>query len=305
MRKLLRVKYLTIASYLFVMAAPSANCQLFPQSDSVWLEADGFDSRRTFDEVSFSVKVLFNLSEATIGAKFAFSWDNVADWRIDSVTFGPASIDWEIKSEIDTAAANQTGLFEIKSVGIFFHTAPGWELHHSTIYFSQRPLSDWNTGASVTINSQQETPFDDFWFGPTTGGYTYPVFGEPFTLSSLDLDSDGFADQFDNCPEVANEFQIDQNQDGIGDICQFPCGDITADSLVTYSDISALVEYYFHGSTSLATRELGDVNCDGIVNLQDIMNLISFVNGSLPELCCYLANPREPDVIYMYQRDQK
>ncbi|MFZ3137206.1 MAG: PKD domain-containing protein [Thermodesulfovibrionales bacterium] len=36
---------------------------------------------------------------------------------------------------------------------------------------------------------------------------------------ALDIDGDGVADEFDNCPTVSNSNQIDTNSDGIGDAC--------------------------------------------------------------------------------------
>ncbi len=36
----------------------------------------------------------------------------------------------------------------------------------------------------------------------------------------IDTDNDGIPDSEDNCPEVFNEFQLDYNQNGIGDVCE-------------------------------------------------------------------------------------
>ena len=35
-----------------------------------------------------------------------------------------------------------------------------------------------------------------------------------------DMDSDGIADDADNCPEIANEEQIDTDADGLRDACR-------------------------------------------------------------------------------------
>ena len=39
------------------------------------------------------------------------------------------------------------------------------------------------------------------------------------TTTTVDLDSDGINDDFDNCPSSANADQVDTDGDGIGDAC--------------------------------------------------------------------------------------
>ena len=37
--------------------------------------------------------------------------------------------------------------------------------------------------------------------------------------ATLDTDSDGYEDLYDNCPESSNVDQADTNNDGVGDAC--------------------------------------------------------------------------------------
>jgi hypothetical protein len=41
------------------------------------------------------------------------------------------------------------------------------------------------------------------------------------SLDCSDADSDGFCDDVDNCPTVANADQLDSNHDGVGDVCEY------------------------------------------------------------------------------------
>nr|WP_283808748.1 thrombospondin type 3 repeat-containing protein [Microvenator marinus] len=36
-----------------------------------------------------------------------------------------------------------------------------------------------------------------------------------------DTDGDGILDMCDNCPTIFNPDQLDQNENGIGDLCEF------------------------------------------------------------------------------------
>ena len=48
--------------------------------------------------------------------------------------------------------------------------------------------------------------------------------GDNLVDEGFDMDSDGIADCFDNCPTMYNPDQYDEDRDGIGDVCEdFPC----------------------------------------------------------------------------------
>lgn len=56
---------------------------------------------------------------------------------------------------------------------------------------------------------------------------------EPETIAIADADGDGIADDVDNCPNNANENQADNDQNGIGDVCD---PDIDGDGIANESD---------------------------------------------------------------------
>jgi len=65
------------------------------------------------------------------------------------------------------------------------------------------------------------------------------------------------------------------------------CGDANGDSVVTMDDVAFLQAYYFECSTPPFPCLASDVNCDGSVDLADIIYLARYLNGTVSELCCW------------------
>ena len=115
----------------------------------------------------------------------------------------------------------------------------------------------------------------------------------------IDTDGDGWADpafrcnmcpfEFDNCPAVYNPDQTDANGDGIGDACQYVCGDANGDKSANVGDAVFLISYVFKGGAAPVPLCAGDANGDGGTNVGDAVYMISYVfKGGMPpvESCC-------------------
>lgn len=92
-------------------------------------------------------------------------------------------------------------------------------------------------------------------------------------LSGLDMgvpDSDGdlFADNVDNCSVVANNNQLDADDDGYGNACD---ADLNNDCVVNFLDVSEFSNQFL--SSGILTA---DFNGDGVVNFVDLPILSSF-----------------------------
>jgi len=72
--------------------------------------------------------------------------------------------------------------------------------------------SDWNPDADLNGDNEIEMSDVIIWMD-MSGGRPGPSFG-------LSTDKDGWIDERDNCPDVANPDQIDTDGDGIGDACE-------------------------------------------------------------------------------------
>lgn len=89
----------------------------------------------------------------------------------------------------------------------------------------------------------------------------------------LDADGDLWGDVCDNCPEDYNPGQEDEDNDGIGNVCDAN-GDVNQDGLVDVIDIVMLVDIILDG---LMYDLNGDFNNDGINNVIDIVWLVEII----------------------------
>ena len=63
-------------------------------------------------------------------------------------------------------------------------------------------------------------------------------------------------------------------------------GDANADGIINVGDIVYLVTYLYKGGPSPIPPEAGDANCDGVVNVGDIVYLVSYLyKGGPPPAC--------------------
>jgi hypothetical protein len=117
----------------------------------------------------------------------------------------------------------------------------------------------------------------------------------------VDTDGDGFGDPGhpenccfeDNCPAIYNPDQSDSDHDGYGDVCDI-CGDADASGAVDIDDVVNLISYIFAGGPEPAPYESGDADCSGDVDIDDVVWLIAYIfsGGNAP---CDTDGDRVPD----------
>ena len=112
--------------------------------------------------------------------------------------------------------------------------------------------------------------------------------------NGADADSDGFADECDNCPQIVNADQLDSDLDGLGDLCD-PCPGSSADP------DGDLIQSCVDNCVSVANSGQEDVDLDGIGNVCDACPLDSLNDADHDGLCSNLdncpgiANPGQED----------
>ncbi|MFW9842199.1 MAG: dockerin type I domain-containing protein [Candidatus Thorarchaeota archaeon] len=104
-------------------------------------------------------------------------------------------------------------------------------------------------------------------------------------MGSMDTDQDCIPNEIDNCPDAYNPGQEDTDEDGIGDACDFLCGDSNGDGSINVSDAVFLINYVFKGGPPPDPLEAGDANCDSGISVADAVYIINFVFKSGPDPC--------------------
>ena len=93
-------------------------------------------------------------------------------------------------------------------------------------------------------------------------------------------------DDCSNCSLHHNPFQEDNDGDGIGNICDYVCGDFDGDLSVNILDVVYLIDYKYKGGFEPVPLDRMDANHDGLLNILDIVFLINFKYKADPAPVC-------------------
>jgi len=66
----------------------------------------------------------------------------------------------------------------------------------------------------------------------------------------------------------------------------FKRGDVNVDELIDLGDLLHLISYLYKGGPACCPKEAGDVNCDGVTDLGDILFVIGYLYKGGPSPSC-------------------
>jgi len=67
----------------------------------------------------------------------------------------------------------------------------------------------------------------------------------------------------------------------------YKSGDVNADGVIDLGDLLHLISYLFKGGPAPHPLEAGDINCDGVIDLGDLLYMINYLyRGGPPPLHC-------------------
>jgi len=73
----------------------------------------------------------------------------------------------------------------------------------------------------------------------------------------------------------------------VGCTVEYVCGDADGDNDVTWDDVTYLWEFYYSYGPFPEPPDAGDPNCDGHIDISDLVHLAEYLNGSGQEPCCF------------------
>jgi len=68
---------------------------------------------------------------------------------------------------------------------------------------------------------------------------------------------------------------------------EYVCGDANGDNELTWDDVTYLWEFYYTYGPFPEPPDAGDPNCDGHIDISDLVSLAEYLNGSGQEPCCF------------------
>jgi FG-GAP repeat/FG-GAP-like repeat len=109
-----------------------------------------------------------------------------------------------------------------------------------------------------------------------------------FSLDGLgDINGDGFDDYIVGAPfNDANGNSSGRAYVFYGGRQRYLCGDVNMDNQVDSTDVTYLIDYYFHAGPPPQPFDAGNVNCSAGIDISDIIYLMMKLDNQIPNVCC-------------------
>ena len=129
-----------------------------------------------------------------------------------------------------------------------------------------------------------------FSYGEPNGGEAYFYVGTATPVLMGDTDNDGVADNMDNCPDTYNPDQADNNNNGIGNVCDY---------VLVGSEFVKIEETVVHSGGIGATDSDGEVEAEDnsvITNSGTFAQAYEFDIDNSSQVTNQISNPAAPDL---------
>jgi FG-GAP repeat len=109
-----------------------------------------------------------------------------------------------------------------------------------------------------------------------------------FSLDGLgDINGDGFDDYIVGAPfNDAGGIDAGRAYVFYGGRQRYLCGDVNMDNQVDSTDVTYLIDYYFHAGPPPQPFNAGNVNCTAGIDISDIIYLMMKLDNQIPNTCC-------------------
>ncbi|MCK5125442.1 MAG: hypothetical protein KAR42_04240 [candidate division Zixibacteria bacterium] len=161
-----------------------------------------------------------------------------------------------------------------------------------------------NSGVAVIgdYDEHDEVRLEYYWGGewrrwPSSVSFYAQMYFDICT-AALDDDSDMVGNIDDNCVDTYNPDQLDSDGDGIGDVCDYVCGDANYDISANVADVVYIINNIFRGGPNPYLAEAVEVNADEVYNIGDAVTIVNYIFKGGQVRC-------QPVVLYQYPQYQK
>ncbi len=253
----------------------------------------GFRAGRAYIYSGLNGNLLYTFTGEAAGDQFGFSVSEAGDVNNDSFD------DLIVAAIFNDASGTNSGR-------VYVYSGIDGQLLHIFTGYARGDLLGWSVSGAGDMNKDG---FDDIIVGaPGQDAFGHRT-GQAYVYSgqSGDLLYTYTGEEAEDAFGVSVSNGGDMNDDGINDLIvgahtrsrggsqpgwvyvfygrEWLCGDANGDSLVTFDDVNYLIDFYFHSGSVPFSFISSDLNCDGSVDITDILFLARYLNGG-EEPCC-------------------